>query len=220
MSAVHERAFCEYKARFMPLVGALVFAGTLVTALASMALPGVFGLALIAAYLALVFDRLILFGNGWLRRRVAAKLQALGEIGDDSQLTFVGLAHPVYAGQVPRRLVETDDDVGFLRVTSQGLTYRGDALSFEIPAGELTAVRWVRSIYAPWRRIELQTRDGEPFDSLILDCRNHGSHAACRAANRRLYQQLRHLLAQQQASAAGRRLTAAEELDAVLASGR
>ncbi|MBI2298677.1 MAG: hypothetical protein HYU66_06955 [Armatimonadetes bacterium] len=195
MSIAAERVFVAYKKRFLPLVGllsAVVAAGGMLLFLFLARQVGLLpGLLAFFAVLAASIDRLLLLGNGWLRRRVEAKLKSLGELPQHHAGRFVGLAHPCYLDHLSRRMAETDDDIGFLTIGPAGLQYRGDAISFNIAADQVEDVRLVRSPHAPWERVEVRIRDGEPFDAVIFDSRNAGSHRACRRDSRKLYQQLR-----------------------------
>lgn len=192
-AAVAKRVFKQYTRRFAPMVGAIVVVMTVVANLLAYQLGGLASLALLLGYLYFLFDRMVLFGNGWLRNAVERKLRSLGELIRPEQYRFVGLAHPCHVGTAKRRLIETDDDVGFLRVDWTGIHYRGDSMSFDIPAERVLEVNRVRGLYAPWARIEVVIDGGEPFDRIILDSRNHGSHAACRRDNAQLFKDLRAL---------------------------
>ncbi len=193
MGALRRRVFKQYQRRFIPLVGLLVAAATYVVLNAALGYGWPLGALLFGGYLAVVFDRGILFGNGWLRRALRRRLRELGEWVDRGTDRFVGLAHPCRVGDLGRRLVESDDDVGFLTVSHRGVHYRGDALSFDIAAEAIEEVRLTRCLIAPWGRVEVVIRDGEPFDRLIFDSRQYASHALCRCDNLRLHDQLRGL---------------------------
>ncbi len=194
MSLATDRVFRRYKSLFLPVVAGVVLVSTMAACAAAAAVGGGLGAALFLAYLLLIFDRGVLIGNGWLRRHLRDRLQRLGELCDEAGTRFVGLAHECLAADLRRRLVETDDDVGFLQVTWQGLRYRGDGFSFDLPADRIAGVSLTWSPLAPWRRVMVRTVDGEPFDTFILDSRGHGSHAACRADNHALYRELRQLV--------------------------
>lgn len=187
------RVFQSYQRRFVPVAALITLVTTWLVTSAAVAQGGLAGLVLFAAFLWLVCDRLVLFGNRWLRRTVRGKVEALGELRASERAWFVGLAHPCHQATLRRRLIETDDDVGFLTIDWSGLHYRGDALHFDLPASDIVAVRMVHSAFAPWGRVELTTRAGEPFDALILSSRDFGSHAACRLETRRLYERLKGL---------------------------
>ncbi len=188
------RVFHRYQRRFIPAAALLTLIATWLVTGAAVTQGGWLGLGVFLLYLWLVCDRMVLFGNGWLRRQVHHKVVSLGEIRPDEQAWFVGLAHPCHTGTLKRRMLETDDDVGFLTVNWSGLQFRGDANHFDLPAAEIVDVRLVRSAFAPWGRIELMTRDGEPYESLILSSRDYSSHAACRIETLHLYEKLRGLV--------------------------
>lgn len=187
------KIFHRYQRRFVPIAALLTLVATWLVTSAALAQGGLLGLAMFGLYVWLVCDRMVLFGNRWLRRKVLDKVVGLGELRGDEQAWFVGLAHPCHTSNLRRRVIETDDDVGFLTVDWSGLHFRGDANHFDLPASEITEVRLVRSAFAPWGRIELVTRDGEPYESLILCSRDYGSHTACRVETAALYDRLRGL---------------------------
>jgi len=194
MIAWKERTFRNYKRIFLPVVCLLVTLGSALITLAGHLLGGWAGVLWALVGYALLIDRLLLLGNGWLRRRLAQKLESLGEWHPSIPGRFVGLAHPSLTHSFWRRLTDTDDDVGFLNVSWNGIQYRGDAMSFDIPAHRIESVRLTKTVYAPWSRLEIRIAGGEPFDSIIFDSRQYGSHHACRADTRELYQKLQGLI--------------------------
>lgn len=184
------RMFPTYRRWVMPALALAAGLLTLVTGLVLLGVGRMLGLALLPAVMVVLADRLVLCGNGWLRRRVAERLRQLGEQVDTGRDRFVGLAHPCHLQTWSRRVIETDDDVGFLEVTPEGLTYHGDGLEFSVAREQFVGVRRVQSWFAPWRRVELEIADGEPFDTVIFDSRQFASHAQCRVDNQRLYESL------------------------------
>jgi len=75
--------------------------------------------------------RASLFGNGWLRRRLAAKIATTDEGQTHlAEAVFVGFspAEPLLAWQG-----DTDWDVGFLRVAGEMLVYWGDRCRWSLP---------------------------------------------------------------------------------------
>ncbi|MBI5830900.1 MAG: hypothetical protein HZB16_01140 [Armatimonadetes bacterium] len=182
MSSVSQRVFPVYRRWMAPLLSVTFVASAMVTA----ALCERFVLlapALLVAYAWFVLNYLMLFGNGWLRRSLAQRLEALGEPADHRRARFVGLSYPCHNTSLGRRLVETDDDVGFLTIVPEGLIFHGDGINFTVPAAAIAGVRLVRTAYAPWARVEVTIADGEPFDEITLDSRNHAHHGACRRDN-------------------------------------
>lgn len=144
-------------------------------------------------------DHFGLLGNQRLRRRVEEKLESLAELPFDPRdrnVRFVGLSHPCR-----EKLLrwETDDDVGFLQITPDGLRYRGDSLSFDIPVEELVAVELVpvggmmpRSL----KRVRITLRHGEPFDAINFDSRQFPRYFLCQRDTHSLFHQLRALVRQ------------------------
>jgi hypothetical protein len=190
-----ERAFSAYKRRYLPVVFCATAFGTWFAAAVALLSGPVLAVPVFIALELLLIDRLLMVGNGWLRERVAERLGRFGERVNPVVDRFVGLAHPCHLKNSSRRVVETDDDVGYLRVDSEGLHYLGDAVSFDIPPGAIAEVRLSRSFYAPWNRVEVTTTEGEPFDSVIFDSRHYSSHTRCREDNAALYRLLRDLTA-------------------------
>lgn len=149
-------------------------------------------------------DNFGLLGNQRLRRRVERKLESLAELPFDPRdrnVRFVGLSHPCRE-KILRW--ETDDDVGFLEVRPEGLRYRGDSLSFDIPVEEIAAVELVpvggfmpRSL----KRVRLTLRHGEPFDEINFDSRQYHRYFLSQRDTHSLYHQLRALLRQAQREA-------------------
>lgn len=142
--------------------------------------PVVASVAGAAAGIALLVTAGDYLSLGWynkrMRRRLAAKLRRLGELpGDlaDPNVYFVGLAHPAKVGLLRW---ETDDEIGFVQLGFDSLTYRGDRLSFEVPFEDLAAVELVPigfGLPRRFKRIRLVFRGGEPFDELLL-CSREG----------------------------------------------
>ena len=200
MKALQDRIFRLYKRRFLPFVTGLTIIGAWIILAVSDVLGGSFGpleglmsLSLVVAGFYVLVDRLGLFGNGWLRKRVQEKLEALGELPyevESPRIRFVGLAHPVREGWLR---AESDDDVGFLEITDDGLCYRGDALSFDVPAEDLEEVTLVYRLPA-FKRVLLRFRNHEPFDSICLDSRDHNRFFAAKRDNTGLYRALQTLI--------------------------
>lgn len=188
------KIFHRYQRRFIPLAALITLIATWLVTSAALIQGGWVGVAMFGLFLWLVCDRMVLFGNRWLRRKVRDKVVGLGEMREAEGAWFVGLAHPCHTTTLRRRVLETDDDVGFLSFDWSGLHFRGDVNHFDLPASEIADVKLVRSTFAPWGRIEIVTTHGEPYDSLILSSRDYGSHAACCTETIHLYEKLRGLL--------------------------
>ncbi|MCC7495543.1 MAG: hypothetical protein IT204_24550 [Fimbriimonadaceae bacterium] len=214
------RPFDEYRQGVVQLALEAVVAA-LLAALPAAALGGLIAGApgaaagFVAGYVWGSLEFGVLAGNRRLRQAVVAKLQGYGravETGDDR---FVGLAYPAFF-QTNRRQVETDDDVGFLTVDAEGLTFLGDGIEFRIPAVQIAAVRVRRDPHSFFlsRRVEVTTRDGEPQEVVLFDSRDRWPHSACNLDNQRLYREIQRLI--RPASEQPRLVTAEREADAVL----
>lgn len=92
-------------------------------------------------------QKVFLYGNSSLRRRLAAALERrLGRNPDDGVAWFVGFAQ---GATIDPMSLETDHDIGFLSLDPQKMTYVGDTVAFEL---------WRQQIY----EISLQ-RQGIPI---------------------------------------------------------
>ncbi len=152
---------------------------------------GVVGLAL----LALALDWLFLgWPNRRWRRRLSEKLRRLGELTfplDDPNVYFVGVAHPARAGLLR---LETDDEIGFLKVGFEALEYRGDRFSWTVPVDEIAdlALEPVGAgLPRQFQRIRLKFRYGEPFDELLLCAREGDRLTRGNDVTKTLYEALR-----------------------------
>ncbi|HAZ62572.1 MAG TPA: hypothetical protein DCZ72_03030 [Armatimonadetes bacterium] len=150
-------------------------------------------------WIAWVRDRAVLIGNRDLRREVAAKLTGLGHLVETGHDEFVGLAYPCFF-EHSRRLVETDDDVGFLSIDPQGLVFVGDGDEFAIPAADITDVYVTRDSASAGlsARIYVEIASGEPQETVVFDSRGHDSHLACNRANHTIAQRIRAIMAPHQ----------------------
>lgn len=147
-------------------------------------------------WIAWIRDRAVLIGNRDLRGEVAAKLTSLGHLVETGHDEFVGLAYPCFF-EHSRRLVETDDDVGFLSIEPQGLVFLGDGDEFAIPAEDITDVYVTRDSASAGlsTRVYVEIASGEPQETVVFDSRGHDSHLACNRANHALAARIRAITA-------------------------
>lgn len=194
------RLFDQYKRTAVWGVSMTIGVGVVLILSLAAALGAALGplasIAALAGGIWLMVEYAVLYGNQGLRRRVAEKLRGYGRHVDTGDDRFVGLAYPCHFDTAGRRLVETDDDVGFLRLGPDGFSFLGDGVEFEVPADDIADVRLVQHLQAlaVWQRVEVDIRSGEPMETIVLDSRDHARHGACRADNRRLYQALRAMI--------------------------
>lgn len=194
------RLFDQYKRRALPVVTVLILLGTIVVMGLGFALMLLFGplaaAPVVVGMLWLMIEYGLLFGNQGLRRSVAAKLRGYGRRVDTGDDRFVGLAWPCHFDSIDRRMAETDDDVGFLRITPAGIEFWGDGVEFTVPADDIADVRLRRhsDAFAFWPRVEVDIRSGDPMETVVFDSRNLARHGQCRRDNRRLYRELRSLV--------------------------
>lgn len=189
-----ERVFKTYRDRFVWRAAFGILASLGLATLVGLAVGGPLGFLLGLGLAAWLVNRAILTGNRWLRDATAAKLRRVGEVSPPGRTRFVGLAHPVYLDDPTRRHVESDDDVGFLTLARDGLAYRGDGVSFDVPYEQIAAVAMTRSHYAPWPRVSIQIVDGEPYDEIIIDSRDGPSFQACQHDVLQLHDELQAVL--------------------------
>jgi len=185
-----ERVFKTYRERFVWRAAFGIVASMALSALIGLMIGGPFGFLLAIVLAIWAVNRAILTGNRWVRDATAAKLQQVGEHSPAGRTRFVGLAHPAYLDDPERRQIESDDDVGFLTLGRDGLAYRGDASSFDVPYEQIGAVTMSRSAYAPWPRVRIEILDGEPYDAIIIDSRDQRNFHACQQDCRALYDEL------------------------------
>lgn len=188
--------------------------GPLLAALAGLAAAGVSGL--------FVFDYLCLgWFNRWLRDRLQHKLRRLGVtdmVEADPTVYFVGLAHPAKVS--PWRF-ETDDDIGFLKVDFDTITYHGDRGSFRLPFDQIERIEMEPVGYgfpSSIKRLRLVTTEGEPFEELLLSVREGDRLSSGNRVTRTLHEAL---VSRWERSATGRltRLTdSTADLDHLLAA--
>lgn len=122
--------------------------------------------------------------SGWFnrgcRQALLEKLQRVGELtfgANDPEVYFIGLAH---ADRVGWSRLETDDDLGFLRLGHQGLEYRGDRLTFVAPYETIEELRLepLGYGYPPQiKRLALRFTDDDPLPRILL-CGREGDRVS------------------------------------------
>ena len=136
MTSVRRRVFPVYKWCLAPSLAVAFIASIIVVAWLCQHMV-LLAPALLLAHAWFVANCLMLLGNGWLRRSMARRLEALGEPADHQRARFVGLSYPCHNYTFRRRLWETDDDVGFLTLVPEGLIFHGDGINFTVPAAAI-----------------------------------------------------------------------------------
>lgn len=136
-------------------------------------------------------DYLSGFGSGWLSRRLAAKLRRADERFSTAGGRLVGLALASRTVALSR-LVETDDDVGFLFADADGLRFRGDRTRFDLPWSRVTGTGlapnwWLLGLAS---RVRVTHTADEPESTIFLDIRDRPLRTLCEADNRRLARRL------------------------------
>lgn len=132
-----------------------------------------------------------LLGNATLARRLASLLGL--EVGE---WTFVGVCrgdqNRLRAKLFPPR-VETDENVGFMRLEDGALVLRLEDKTIEVSRSRVRDVRTEEVVEAPylhWIRIELYDAD-ERLDTFLLMSREGRTLRDQRAANDRLFEKMR-----------------------------
>jgi len=157
-------------------------------------LAGLAGLGVGLGLLAVAYDYLAVGpSNAGMRRRLIEKLRRLGELSFDPaspEVYFVGLA---YRERRSSRW-ETDDEIGFLEVTFDGLIFHGDRLSFRIDYADLVQVDLEPvggGLPSSVGRLSLITASGEPFDRLAFSSRERPRLSASNAVTATLHEAIR-----------------------------
>jgi hypothetical protein len=122
------------------------FVGGLIAALfigrrygdAAGAVAGLAALALTIGVQIVANQKVFLFGNARLRRRLAEALERrTGYNPDDGRAFFVGWAP---GRSVNPKDMETDHDVGFLTLTPERMVFLGDTVHFELHRSQVLSV--------------------------------------------------------------------------------
>ena len=152
-------------------------------------IAGLAGLGVGLGLLAVAYDYLAVgTANKGMRRRLISKLRRLGELSFDPEspeVYFVGLA---YRGR-SRSAWESDDEIGFVEVTFEGLKFRGDRMTFEVDFRDLAGVEMVpvgSGLPSSIQRVKLETISGEPFETLYLSSRETSRLSASNAVSQTL----------------------------------
>ncbi len=215
------RPFEIYRRRALRIVGAESLVGAVLATLAMVPLGWLLPAGLLMPAWLVLFalwqlEVGLLAGNRRLRHDVAERLRGFGHLVDTGADRFVGLAYPCYFGH-ERRLVESDDDVGFLSVEPAGLVYCGDGDEFTIAADNIASVRLLRDPGTLFllNRVVVETRDGEPHDRLIFDSRHHRLHSVCNRDNLRLAAAIRAIMRPASSAPPSVRLASPEQAETV-----
>lgn len=159
--------------------------------------PGLAAVAAIGAFLGTLLVGLDYVYVGWTNRRwrraLERKLRRIGELrfrADAPDVYFVGLAHPC---QIQPMRLESDDDIGFLRLTFDGIEYHGDRLLFDVPYEAIESIELEPLGYGfPGfiKRIRVRFTEGEPFDEVLLCGREGNRLSSANGATHTLYEVL------------------------------
>ncbi|MEO1228345.1 MAG: hypothetical protein AAFZ18_05515 [Myxococcota bacterium] len=190
--------FATYQRREGVLVNVVavgVFLGALTSAAASsVAFGPLWGLGFLGVGLASVrwiADAWGLFGNEELASRLREKLDVEGE-----GWTFVGVCrgdqNRLAAKLLPPR-IDTDENVGFLKLDREHLELRLEDVTVRIPRTDVRDVRTEEVVEAPclrWIRLELFDADGQ-VTSFLLMSREAETLRDQQSENERLFEAIR-----------------------------
>lgn len=153
----------------------------------------IFGAFVAIVALAVIRLRPALAGNRGLRRRLARRLQQKGQLPENFEADhwhFVGLSSP--SSRTLYKL-DTDEDVGFLRIREEGIDYVGERQKFHIDPedlirGELLKFSAYSAFGVEW--VELCFRLGYEEQRFGVDSRETATLGQGRRRNQEIAQEL------------------------------
>ncbi len=131
------------------------------------------------------YQRLALFGNGYLRRSLAQKWEQAGQPA--SATTFVGFSP---GSDLRMWEGETDRDVGFLELAAGALIYRGDSFSWSLRDENISSIDLLEEAGVPERIIIHWHKPGQPGRAFTLASRETNTLSGMRHATRIFHRRL------------------------------
>ncbi len=131
------------------------------------------------------YQRLALFGNGYLRRSLARKWEQAGHLPPAT--TFVGFSP---GSDLRMWEGETDRDVGFLELAAGALIYRGDSFSWSLRRENINSIDLLEEPGAPPRIVVHWHIPGQPGRAFTLASREANTLGGMRDATQALYRTL------------------------------
>ncbi len=128
------------------------------------------------------YQRLALFGNGYLRRSLAQKWEQAGH--SSPAAIFVGFS----PGSDMRMWEgETDRDVGFLELAEGALIYRGDSFSWSLRRENVNSIELPEGRGTPRRIVVNWRMPGQPGRAFTLASREANTLSGAQQATRTLH---------------------------------
>lgn len=197
--APHRSLFAQYQRRegvFVNLVAGSVFGCALgAAAISSVTLGPLWGLGLMGLGLTVV----TYMANAWGllgNQELAARLKSSLRLTDPGTWYFVGVCrghqNHLSAKLFPPR-VETDENVGFMRLFADRLEIRMENATAVVPRAQVRDIRLEDVVEAPflqWVRIELYDPDGQ-LDSFLFMSREGNTLREQQRFNHRLFERIR-----------------------------
>ncbi len=131
------------------------------------------------------YQRLALFGNGYLRRSLTQKWEQAGQAA--SATTFVGFSP---GSNLRMWEGETDQDVGFLELADGALIYRGDSFSWSLRDENISSIELLEEAGVPERIIIHWHKPGQPGRAFTLASRETNTLSGMRHATRTFHRTL------------------------------
>lgn len=143
----------------------------------------------------LMTNLLGLIGNGGIKRQMELRFLA-DHPGDKRMRVFVGFARPSYKG-----LLDPHEDVGFLLVSPESITFQGAVHQFSVPTVDVQTVRFRPNAHS-WlllgRWIAIEAEVGGRNVALHIEPREKATLLGNRRLGKRLAADLRALVASSQ----------------------
>ena len=128
------------------------------------------------------YQRLALFGNGYLRRSLAQKWEQAGH--SSPAATFVGFSP---GSDLRMWEGETDQDVGFLELAEGALIYHGDSFSWSLRRESISSIDLLEEPGTPQRIIVHWHMPGQPGRAFTLSSREANTLSGAQQATRTLH---------------------------------
>ncbi len=128
------------------------------------------------------YQRLALFGNGYLRRSLAQKWEQAGH--SSPATTFVGFSP---GSDLRLWEGETDQDVGFLELAAGALIYRGDSFSWSLRRENISSIDLRAEPGSPQRIVINWHIPGQPGRAFTLSSREANTLSGAQQATRALH---------------------------------
>ncbi len=168
----------------VPFAAGLVTLTYLLPSLTGISASLVTALALVVGLLLpwVSYQRLALFGNGYLRRSLAQKWEQASH--SSPVTTFVGFSP---GSDLHMWEGETDRDVGFLELAEGALIYRGDSFSWSLRRENINSIELLEGSGTPQRIVVNWRMPGQPGRAFTLASREATTLSGAQQATRTLH---------------------------------